>query len=57
MTGWCRTGKMFAFEHYGIQPDMVTFAKGVTCGYVPLGGVVVNQRIADHFDDNVLSCG
>ena len=57
MTGWCRTGKMFAFEHYGIKPDMVTFAKGVTCGYVPLGGVVVSRRIAEYFDDTLLSCG
>ncbi len=57
MTGWCRTGKMFGFEHFGIKPDMVTFAKGVTCGYVPLGGVVVSQQIADYFDDNLLSCG
>lgn len=57
MTGWCRTGRMFGFEHFGIKPDMVTFAKGVTCGYVPLGGVVVSQQIADYFDDNLLSCG
>lgn len=57
MTGWCRTGKMFAFEHYGVKPDMVTFAKGVTCGYVPLGGVAVSKEIAAYFDDHVLSCG
>lgn len=57
MTGWCRTGKMFAFEHFDIKPDMVTFAKGVTCGYVPLGGVVVSKQIAEYFDDNFLSCG
>ena len=57
MTGWCRTGTMFAFEHFGIKPDMVTFAKGVTCGYVPLGGVVVSKQIAEYFDDNLLSCG
>lgn len=57
MTGWCRTGKMFGFEHFGIKPDMVTFAKGVTCGYIPLGGVVVNKSIADYFDDHLLSCG
>ena len=57
MTGWCRTGKMFAFEHYGIKPDMVTFAKGVTCGYVPLGGVVVSRAIAESFNDRFLSCG
>jgi taurine--2-oxoglutarate transaminase len=57
MTGWCRTGKMFAFEHFGVKPDIVTFAKGVTCGYVPLGGVVVAKEIAEYFDDHVLSCG
>lgn len=57
MTGWCRTGKMFAFEHFDIKPDMVSFAKGVTCGYVPLGGVVVSKQIAEYFDDNFLSCG
>lgn len=57
MTGWCRTGKMFAFEHFDIKPDIVTFAKGVTCGYIPLGGVVVSKEIAAYFDDNLLSCG
>ena len=57
MTGWCRTGKMFAFEHFDIKPDIVCFAKGVTCGYVPLGGVAVSKNIAAYFDDNLLSCG
>ncbi len=57
MTGWCRTGKMFGFEHFGIKPDIVSFAKGVTCGYIPIGGVAVSQKIADYFDDNLLSCG
>jgi taurine--2-oxoglutarate transaminase len=57
MAGWCRTGKLFSFEHFGIKPDMVTFAKGVTCGYVPLGGVAVSKQIADYFDDHLLSCG
>ena len=57
MTGWCRTGKMFAFEHFGVKPDIVTFAKGVTCGYVPLGGVAVSKTIAEYFDDHLLSCG
>ena len=36
---------------------MVTFAKGVTCGYVPLGGVAVSKKIAEYFEDNFLSCG
>lgn len=57
MTGWCRTGKMFGFMNFDVKPDIVTFAKGVTCGYVPLGGVVVSKEIAEYFNDNVLSCG
>lgn len=57
MTGWGRTGKMFAFENFDVKPDIVTFAKGVTCGYVQLGGVVVTKEIAEYFDDNLLSCG
>jgi len=57
MTGWCRTGKMFAFEHFDVKPDLVTFAKGVTCGYIPLGGVVVSKEVAAYFDDNFFSCG
>ncbi|MDR2079645.1 MAG: aminotransferase class III-fold pyridoxal phosphate-dependent enzyme [Treponema sp.] len=57
MMGFGRTGKMFAFEHFGIKPDMISFAKGVTCGYVQLGGVAVTKSIAEHFDNNLLSCG
>lgn len=57
MTGWCRTGKMFGFENFDIEPDIVTFAKGVTCGYAALGGVAVSKEIAAYFDDNLLSCG
>lgn len=57
MAGWCRTGKMFAFMNFDVKPDIVTFAKGVTCGYVPLGGVVVSHTIASYFDDHLLSCG
>ncbi len=45
MAGFGRTGKMFAFEHFGIKPDLVSFAKGVTCGYVQLGGVAVSETI------------
>lgn len=57
MAGWGRTGKMFAFENFGVKPDIVSFAKGVTCGYVQLGGVVVSKDIAAYFDDHYLSCG
>lgn len=57
MAGWCRTGKMFAFENFGVIPDIVTFAKGVTCGYVQLGGVAVSSKVASYFDEHLLSCG
>lgn len=57
MAGWCRTGKMFAFENFNVKPDIVSFAKGVTCGYVQLGGVAVSKKIADFFNDHVLQCG
>lgn len=57
MAGWCRTGKMFAFQNFEVEPDIVSFAKGVTCGYIQLGGVAVSKKIAEYFDDHVLSCG
>jgi len=57
MTGFGRTGKMFAFEHWGVKPDIIAFAKGVTCGYVQLGGMAVSGAIAEYFDDNTLMCG
>jgi adenosylmethionine-8-amino-7-oxononanoate aminotransferase len=49
ITGFGRTGTMFAAERYGVQPDLVTFAKGVTSGYAPLGGVLVSPRIWEPF--------
>jgi taurine--2-oxoglutarate transaminase len=57
MAGWGRTGKMFGFQNFDVKPDIVTFAKGVTCGYVPLGGCIVSKEIAEYFDDHLLSCG
>ncbi len=45
ITGFGRTGKMFAMEHWGVQPDMLTFAKGVTSGYIQLGGVLISDEI------------
>jgi adenosylmethionine-8-amino-7-oxononanoate aminotransferase len=47
--GFGRTGKMFGSEHWGIQPDMMTLAKGMTSAYYPLGAVVVSKEIADTF--------
>ena len=57
MTGFGRTGKWFAAEHWSVAPDLLTFAKGVNSGYVPLGGTVVSTRIAKHFDDHILWAG
>lgn len=57
MMGWGRTGEVFAFQNWDVKPDLVSFAKGITCGYVPLGGVIVSQKIADYFDDHKLMCG
>ena len=51
MTGFARTGKMFACEHWDVVPDVETYAKGITCGYVPLGACVINKKMADHFDE------
>jgi taurine--2-oxoglutarate transaminase len=52
MAGFGRTGKLFAFEHGGIVPDIVTMAKGMTSSYVPLGAMGVRDHIADHFRSN-----
>lgn len=57
MSGFFRTGKWFAWQNFDIVPDMITFAKGVTCGYVQLGGVIVSKRIGRFFEENVLQCG
>ena len=57
MAGWYRTGKPFAFMNFDYQPDIITFAKGVTCGYVPLGGVIVKEEIAKFFDNTAMGCG
>ncbi|MGD6964431.1 aspartate aminotransferase family protein [Fictibacillus phosphorivorans] len=51
ITGFGRTGRWFGIEHYGVTPDMMCFAKGVTSGYAPLGGVVLSERIHDTFKD------
>ena len=51
MTGFARTGKMFAYEHWGIVPDIETYAKGITCGYVPLGACVISEDMANHFNE------
>lgn len=49
MAGFGRTGRWFAIDHFDVTPDLITFAKGVTSGYVPLGGVAISDEIADTF--------
>ena len=50
ITGFGRTGKLFALDHWGVQPDLMLFAKAVTSGYFPLGGVGVNDHVAEALD-------
>ncbi|MGX1934182.1 aminotransferase class III-fold pyridoxal phosphate-dependent enzyme [Microbacterium resistens] len=49
MVGFGRLGEWFGIDAFGAKPDLITFAKGVNSGYVPLGGVVISERIAEHF--------
>lgn len=57
MSGFGRTGKWFGFENHGIVPDMICMAKGLTCGYLPFGCLMVSDKIAAKYDDTVLSLG
>lgn len=57
MTGFGRTGAAFGGERFGVVPDMITFAKGVTSGYVPLGGVLLREKYAAAFDQKPVPAG
>lgn len=57
MAGFGRTGKWFAIQHFDVVPDLITFAKGVTSGYVPLGGVAINDAIYSTFADRAYPGG
>jgi len=57
MTGWGRTGKWFAMDHWGVQPDILVTAKGITSAYVPLGLCATTGRIADYFEDHFFAHG
>ena len=57
MSGFGRTGKWFGFENHDIIPDMIAMAKGLTCGYLPFGCLMVSDKIAAKYDDNVLALG
>jgi taurine--2-oxoglutarate transaminase len=57
MSGFGRTGEWFAVDHWKVAPDIMTMAKGITSGYVPLGAVVVSGAIADYFEERSLPMG
>ena len=57
MSGFGRTGKWFGFENHGIIPDMIAMAKGLTCGYLPFGCLMVSDTIASKYDDQMLPLG
>lgn len=57
MSGFGRTGKWFGFEHHGIVPDMIAMAKGLTSGYLPFGCLMVSDRIATKYNDEILPLG
>ena len=57
MVGFGRIGEWFAFDAYDVAPDLISFAKGVNSGYVPLGGVVIRDEIAEHYGDRPYTGG
>ncbi len=57
MTGFGRTGEWFAMNHWDVVPDIMTLAKGMTCGYLPLGATVVRKHIGDKFKEQFFSHG
>ena len=57
MTGFGRTGAAFASQRFGIVPDMITFAKGVTSAYIPLGGVMIREKLAGTWDAKAIPSG
>lgn len=57
MSGWGRTGKWFAVDHWDVKPDILTTAKGITSAYVPLGLCATTAEIASHFDEHYFAHG
>ncbi len=57
MSGFGRTGEWFGFTYHGVTPDIMVIAKGLTSGYLPLGGMVVTDEIANHFENKTLPLG
>ena len=57
MSGWGRTGKLLGYNHSDINPDIITTAKGLTCGYSPLGAMIVDEKISNLYNDYTLNTG
>jgi taurine--2-oxoglutarate transaminase len=57
MSGFGRTGRWFAMDHWGVVPDIMTMAKGITCGYVPLGAAIARENIGNRFTEQFFSHG
>ncbi len=57
MSGFGRTGKWFGIDNHNVTPDIMAMAKGLTSGYLPLGGTIVTDKIAEHFNENHLTIG
>jgi len=57
MCGFGRSGRWFAFDGYAVRPDLITFAKGVNSGYIPTGGVIISEAVAETFDERVFPGG
>jgi taurine--2-oxoglutarate transaminase len=57
MSGFGRTGKWFAVDHWEVVPDLMTMAKGLTSAYAPLGAVAIRDEIAEYFEDRVFFSG
>ena len=51
ISGFGRTGQWFGAQHFGVTPDLITFAKGVTSGYLPLSGVIASRRVCEAFEE------
>lgn len=57
MSGFCRTGKWFGIDNHDVTPDIMVFAKGLTAGYIPLGGMIVSDEIAKAMDNQYFPLG
>lgn len=57
MSGFGRTGEWFAVDHWGVEPDIMSVAKGLTSSYLPLGATIVSEEVASYFDEKVLYAG